>query len=67
METLKISIFLMLLTRALTRAPLKESHPIYISSSASSGIAYIGMISKNQNAYGTLDQSQDYGGNEGTV
>ena len=50
----------MLLTRALTRAPLKESHPIYFSSSASSGIAYIGMISKNQNAYGTLDQSQDY-------
>ena len=41
-------------------APLKESHPIYFSSSASPGIAYIRMISKNQNAYGTLGHSQDY-------
>ena len=42
----------MLLTRAFSepRAPSKESHPIYFSSSASPGIADIGMISKNQNA-----------------
>ena len=54
----------MLLTRAFSepRAPLKESHPIYFSSSASPGIADIGMISKNQNAHGTLRQSQDYKG-----
>ena len=51
----------MLLTREFLepRAPLKESHTIYFSSSASPGIVYIGMISKNQYAYGTLGQSQD--------
>ena len=52
----------MLLTKAFSEAhaPLKESHPIYFSSSASPEIAHIGMISKNQNAYGTLCQSQAY-------
>ena len=52
----------MLLTRAFSepRAPLKESHQIYFSSSASSGIVYVGMISKNQYTCGTLGQSQDY-------
>ena len=52
----------MLLTRVFLepRAPLKESDPIYFSSSASPGIVYIGMISKNQYAYRTLVQSQDY-------
>ena len=52
----------MLFTRAFSepRAPLKESYQIYFSSSASPGIAYIEVISKNQNAYGTLGQSQDY-------
>ena len=52
----------MLLTRAFSepRAPLKGSHPIYFSSSASPGIADIGMISKNQNTYRTLGQSQEY-------
>ena len=57
METLK-----MLLTRVFSEshAPLKGSHPIHFSSSASPGIAYIGMISKNASACGTLGQSQDY-------
>ena len=52
----------MLLTRAFPepRAPLKEIHPIYFSSSASPGIADIGMIFKNQNTYRTLGQSQEY-------
>ena len=54
----------MLLTRTFPdpRAPLKEIRSIYFSSSASPGIADIGMISKNQNAHGTLGQSQDYKG-----
>ena len=52
----------MLLSRVFPepRAPLKEIHPIYFSSSASPGIADIGMISKNQNTYRTLGQSQEY-------
>ena len=51
----------MLLTRAFSEpcSPLKESQPIYFSS-ASPGIVYIGMISKNQYAYGKLGRSQDY-------
>ena len=50
------------LTRAFSDPPatLKESQPISFSSSASAGIVYIGMISKNQYAYGTLGQSQNY-------
>ena len=49
----------MLLTRTFSepRAPLKESQPIYFSSSASPGIVYIEMISKNQHAYEALGQS----------
>ena len=52
----------MLLTTAFSepRASFKENHPIYFSSPASPRIAYIGMTSKNRNAYGTLGQSQDY-------
>ena len=53
---------MVLLARAFSehRASLKESHPIYFSSSASPGIVYIEMIYKNQYAYGTLGQCQDY-------
>ena len=44
----------MLLTRIFSerRAPLKENPPIYCSLSASPGIVYIRMISKDQYAYG---------------
>ena len=62
MKTLAISNFLDVITRAFTepRAPLKEGHPIYFYSPASPGIVYMRMISKNQFAYGTLGQNQDY-------
>ena len=52
----------MLLTRAFSepRAPLKKSQSIYFSLSASPGIVYIEMISKNQYAFGALGQSQGY-------
>ena len=51
----------MLLTRAFSgpRVPLKENHSNYFYLLASTVIVYIGMISKNQYAYGTLGQSQD--------